>query len=759
MKMKIKCTILLLVFMQAFAHAMEISQLREIPEVKQAAAQQFILDEVSDLLGTRHKYLLHDNWGLIFWAYEKMDKTAQEALQQILLCLKVADLLEEDPFEGENLLVDLVSWVRQEPVALLKVIHGAVTIDGSVNYTVLEPLLKELFEKYRAKAFKLSSGTNLCCLDNEIVAYFPHLRICKETYNKNEYRLEVSKKADYEDKRQLEEDSLEKTTKGEQYDIHTLIAFKKLLYLFYGIQNMFKMPFDQCNELVVNQGTLGASKQPLRVSLENDTLCNQHHSELLELALNFDILPLVKLLLTSLKQEEAHTVDAYNKNIDLKYFPTIAKIMGHSNFMAHFVVRKLNLVESADLKSPFVSECLASLAQSIEGLKIDCTVPSDVSVKIYKQTPFYQQLDPKLQETFKSLIIDTYAIPTFKTIQTRGSGDAAGHLEDTILYYFSDNFRIDIDAISDNKPGHFTFHLEPSTCLSKFLHPHQKKGRWFMMGNEQGVIKLHQIGLHEKTFIVLNPLSINPLPGSGKVTKIIQNGFTIIAAYHSGAIGCFDLSKSLPQTGEKPAVIESKPEMYLSLGNEALVAYKNPPINQLETKGRYTIAVLNQQQQNDSSSYLNSLVKIWEGTHLIHPITLTHEVVCMLCPNDDKVALGCSDGTVIILDLHEAKIVERIHLSKKPVCALATCGQKDTYLAIAYCRGQKQIVWDLTSNRVVKELKRKKIYFRPLVALYVLKKNKAIIESIYDNGTLERAFIPECAQMSDVIDVLQNKLL
>ncbi len=177
MKMKIKCTILLLVFMQAFAHAMEISQLQEIPEVKQAAAQQFILDEVSDLLGTRHKYLLHDNWGLIFWAYEKMDKTAQEASQQILLCLKVADLLEEDPFEGQNLLVDLVSWVRQDPVALSRVIHKAAKSDGSINYAVLEPSLKELFGKYRAEAFKLCSGTNSCCLDTEIVAYFPHLRI------------------------------------------------------------------------------------------------------------------------------------------------------------------------------------------------------------------------------------------------------------------------------------------------------------------------------------------------------------------------------------------------------------------------------------------------------------------------------------------------------------------------------------------------------------------------------------------------------
>ena len=78
------------------------------------------------------------------------------------------------------------------------------------------------------------------------------------------------------------------------------------------------------------------------------------------------------------------------------------------------------------------------------------------------------------------------------------------------------------------------------------------------------------------------------------------------------------------------------------------------------------------------------------------------------------------------------------------------------YLAVAYGQGHV-IFWDLKTQKIVKKIRRTDAEVLWLSTKFSLERRA--LDIIYNDGIVDRYFIPECASISHVLNVLETKFV
>ncbi len=714
---------------------------------------------------------MDDSQEPIDWKILDLDYKTHTVLHDIFCCMNVCHLLEADPLEGENLLIDLISWVRNDLPSVQDLVLQEKKEDQSVDYALLARAIQEAFKKFRESSFSLHAGSCVCILDREIVTYYPCF-----AQEKNLCQLKSS------------------------YSKNTLIAFKKLLYALYFKREIKTISFEGMDDIVKEEQLDAYMLEGyIPEALIGNSLQSpeRYLTDLVSIACSLTMKPLVVLIFDYVRHHyDEDAVHTYVKTIDIKHFSMIAKLINTSIFIEQLIACKINVEQHESNKNEsMIQQCLTEIARKccklfternmsqLEGKRFPFC--QSVGQDKYQEIPCYELLNEASQKSLIALLTVRYGIPTFNSgkiplnqLTAKDGGDVATlyKVENKVEHdrywaymYLKDPHCLKIFHFGTVEFGacqDFSIPLSPDIS---WIGNFSSDGASLIAGDIKGTVRILQINRTEVTpaepcaSVALPALVIHPLKNVGKVTACAQNGLQILVGYESGALAIFDLSKTT-LCGTMQIDIFSTPDMYFYL----------PVVG--EKKENQASHLITAQGPHIAAAFKEGLLKIWHDRKLKHTLVLTTrqnsalEIISMRFLAGDHIALGCNDGTVYTVNVKKGTVVGMIEAKgpvyKMPVLDLVALGKNDTYLAIAYQNGCIH-VWDLMSKqnhplKVIlkkkdpKQGKGKETYSS--ICLSAGKNNKAVLEALFSDGSKEHTFIPECAQVDDFIDVMQNRL-
>ncbi len=545
--MKQYLSILLLMLAQSFcAHAMEIplqkQELKETSDEMICAFDSWGFIKIDEKIGSiltlpieQLCYLLNLQVQEDSEDFRKEQVKAASSITQVCQLWEINTQLKKDWLEGEDLLADLIFWMR-ESEGFKKILESSKKSDETYDLIAKASELKLEFEKYRKNAFLMESKAGSCRLAESVVAYFPFLAANKQFNNKMTFSVAYSKQ--------------------------TLITFKKLLYGFYNCSQLmaFKPAYADTNDFVGTGGLFPLIQKTCHRAYSR--VNSDQLNDLMDILHFWDIKPLMQGLLTSLKYRDFTMMVLFINKIPLMYFTTLSTLMGSDTFIAHLLALKIDLCRKNPLyrltkdDRKVIGDCLAAFAhymhQLDEKMGLSRFMLSKEAEKFAE--PFYKRLDLGMQNALKNLLLKRYVLPTLVDLNIRATGIDHGitwtdlsnaHLAERTsnydFYFFKTDGAVrvysDANVDSQNRLFQLSGAHGPSRCICRLTlgnRPH-----WLMTGDDKGVVRIYTTFGSENN--KKHRITINPLPGWGAVDALCATKTSIIVAYQSGTIQTFDL--------------------------------------------------------------------------------------------------------------------------------------------------------------------------------------------------------------------------
>ncbi len=710
----------------------------------------------------------------------------QNSLQQIFSLWNIKELMKSNELDTENLLVDLISWM-QESELTKNLIKSVKKDDGTYDLKAIESELKKQFEEYCSTAFSLEVQGDSCpkresCIVSKAIAcYFPFFST-QAQYAKKSFFL------------------------GD-YSRQTVLYLKKILYILYHF-SLFSKPKRTYEQIAASIGSV-RNLPVLTLALQDVLTCANPDQllDLLEIAHSWDSKPIMEALLDSLKYHDFATIEHCIERIPLSHFVTIGELIESNDFIANLVALKIHLYRNRKLDQQIaaigggsdkfletgddssdesdIEELLENFALCIYTL--DTNVGFDkliksVSTESESNQPFYKLLDPKRQELLKNKVIKRYALTTMMSLASK-------------------NDCPDLDLLTKGRPpfcqaektadGVFYFYDGAGGVRSYFLKEHSAKNGfkqkifesaghatikgciarvsfgnnhdWVLAASKKEVIRLSALsGSKNKN---ANCIRIHRLACWGEVTALCAYGSNVVVAYESGALELIDLTKFahfLQACGEKEAQVltitctkensEKRHALSVGLPKHISIPTEDTCCKLLAMNDTYIVGASK-----------NTYVRVWKDKKLLHYILLpqnreqSRAVTVMHLFANDRLAVGCNDGTTFIIDLKTGYRVSSIKNKhdpdENPVTALTSMGEDGQYIVVAHKDGQVHM-WDYVSNND-EPCKIIGAHSCP-IGVQVAASNKGVLEIIYADATVKYVFMPELAQLEEVIKVLKN---
>ncbi len=721
-------------------------------ELKQEEMPLFVLVPKE---GFNKIFSVVETWGFMEELFSKNLESSVYCIQPILGLWEIDTLLQSNKLEAENLIADLMSWMHES--TLKKLINSVKRDDGTYDLKSIESLKKQ-FEEYCAMAFFMDFKGGSCGLSKSVVSYFPFFKV------KNNYA--------------------KKTVFLGDYSRETVILLKKILYVLYHFSffSKQKWTYEQIDELRRNGSELRPITHALQVLAE---ATSDQLYDLFELSYRWDSKLLMEMLLDSLKYQNVITIKLFIDRIPLDYFMTINQLIGSNDFIANLVALKINLyrkskrsrLTSAD--ENVISACLSTFAYWIYKSNTEIRLHKCMNSCNATNQPFYKILDSDMQKALKDLLIKRYSFPMLMSLDINNDQSylvlpaeelvdfcRAEGTSDGTFYFFDREGRLKAYSLkagsADDGFRNKIFERAESHasngCIIRISFGNNHN--WGLAGDEKGIIRIY--ALNNSKNKNGHRITINPLPHWGTVTALSAQSSTIVAAYQSGALEMFDLKEFdhiLHAHGEKKnheLVITCTPydkEGWHELSGALANSTENNHCKLLAMDNCYVIA-----------AYQNACIRLWKDKKFYREISLPQNserqrgIEVMHIFSDDRLAVGCTDGTAYVIDLRRGYITHTIQSKfdtyEKSVAALTAMGENDHYLVVAH-KDSQVYIWDLAS-KMNKPFKVIGADSYPL-GVRVIPSNRALLEIIYVNATVNYVFIPELAQLEDVIKVLKNK--
>ncbi len=506
-----------------------------------------------------------------------------------------------------------------------------------------------------------------------------------------------------------------------------------------------------------------------------DATCEQLRANFIDFSQkgNFSTL---RALLSSHQFRDATTTKLIVDGIPLSSFMPLCKLIRDDNLIAPIVAIKLNSYDNSvngnlsAVDQNVVDACLSAFADRI----CDSRMKYDGFEAI-----LYRKLGLKMQNVLKDLLMKRYTFPTLMSLDINNDQSylvlpaeelvgfcRAERTSDGTFYFFDREGSLKAYSLKNvshnglrNRILEKAGALATGGCVTRvsFKNNHD----WALTGDGKGIIRLYapHLSKNKNEFRI----RINPLSHWGSVTTLGAYGTTIVAAYQSGALEMFDLKEFddiLQDRGEKQDQ-EKDREFVITCTTR-------------DTGGRYELAaglekngtsfennyckLLIMNETYVIGAYRDASVKVWKDRKLYREISLPRNsqihngIGTLYIFNDDRVAVGCLDGTAYVVDLKSGTILHTITgkgpTYNKSVSALTAMGAENRYLVVGHKDGQVYI-WDLTSkmNRPFKIISRDSCP----IGINVSRTNKALLEIIYVDAVVNYVFIPEIAELEDII--------
>lgn len=626
-------------------------------------------------------------------------------LLNLFMAYDLPRLFASNKQEGYSLLIDLLYWIPCiEQDLAKKGTAKAVSIDE----------LKAIFEKNRKEkslsilSADLSSHESAspaqCTLPEGVARSFPFLNAILEG--------------------KFAESQVRQFTLEQGYQQSTLSLFQRLLFIIHRFcSNPIIDPF------LLNFLALYIEKEAHETELALS-------EELLTLAHHFDIKILIHAIVRVLETMKGKE-EEIAKAIPLDYFPALTGSEHTDIFVLRLLGIKLEQLscmnEPGKVRIPdIISDCVESITNNIETF-------SDSDARRWHA----HCLSPYLQRKVKENLMKKFNIPNFCQVWN-------GH---SFSHSFSESL----------KQWHLTHACKISPDIAAFINARNEikcytirtnlgGGPWMTLawecvrtpdaqasaifttsGMTAYVLPTNKIEIRSSDNKVQKIVDVNSKPADwGKITALAawDAHELLLVSFDSGALALVDpLTAQYVRTLEEPCLQDSKEKPFACKfsGNieGACCAFTDGTIKIYCPCGFFRTFKIPQ---------------LMNQKGLITACQMTPEGVLIICTKK---------GSVYCVDWRLGKIIRILDVKRNNVAAM-TCSQLwDRYIAIGYSDGGV-LIWDIVEGVVVKYIPSKKAL--PLCLTFVVDH----LEVIYSNWIVEEHYIPEIASLASIMKRLQK---
>lgn len=617
---------------------------------------------------------------------------------------------KEDDGTKKELAVDIAEWVLNND----KAIEILMT---KTDKSQAAELIVQTFKAESTKGFilknKIDNGVKVV-IPLHVAAFFPFLK--------------VKMSGDFSDSNMLLLD--------QPYDQETLSSFKQLLCVYYRMCLLERVSYDASNNGHNNNPLIAKLRNAL-VGLNKD---GKVSTDLLELADAWGIHSLFQALGNVLKEQEEDAQREVIKTMPLSYLTHLARNMENADYVAGLL--SLMLKEKMPVSKDVMSECCEQFSNNLYRIE-NCHAAVDLS--------------PELEEMYKQILIQQHHIPNYMLIwdlpEEKGAMMApvinAWRNGEEVYFLHSDG-RLSAyhDAADDYKHSRPIRILDTHPQYTCALSLPGDKDR-FLAGNREGLVTVNERDvkstvIKEDNHSAVTALAFHTIPFVGTNFKIIHGSYYFAFAHANGAVGLF---KETPET--------TRSGNYVTMLRDSELNGKPDYCYMMAMGINLVYAVF------DSGT-----IKVWDvhTAELVRTFSVplgANDRVTKLSVTDDSLFVAGQQGVVFIIDLAKMKEPNATQISMcKAVLAdknSSNYGKAVTalepmyfpYVAVGYDNG-RICIWNLETKKVCKT-------FTTAGKAIGLCFRNGILESISSRGLVERRFFPECAELSEVIQVIRTK--